>query len=162
MPVDTEPIKYENNSGKFLQALQSGQEVDYRRTKIMFIGKGRSGKTSTIRSLLHQTFDANEESTRAARQQDIEVGLTAADNWKEKANNGKGHIIGDDFVNFSRYRWDEVESLKDSNTGTRSSGEIRIETIDLFKQLREKNVPVTRNHKGQTAAKPRDGSQTKV
>ena len=41
------------------------------RTKLMFVGRGRSGKTSTRKSLKHEQFDAREQSTRGACTMDI-------------------------------------------------------------------------------------------
>ena len=41
---------------KVYAAINSNEMVKYRRSKIMFVGQGGAGKTSTIRSLLGEEF----------------------------------------------------------------------------------------------------------
>lgn len=48
------------------EAISSNQMTKFARSKLMFIGKGRAGKTSTIKSLLNQDFSDKEESTVVA------------------------------------------------------------------------------------------------
>ena len=94
----------------FAKAMRSGEEVEYRRTKIMVIGQERAGKTSTIKSLLHGSFDSEEPSTKAANQQGLELSLMAVQGWRErKVGTGK-HLLSNDLKNLSKINWRQHSS----------------------------------------------------
>lgn len=50
----------------YLQAIENGDSCPWGRAKLMVIGQGRVGKTSTIKTLTNQAFDFHEKSTIGA------------------------------------------------------------------------------------------------
>lgn len=59
-------------------AVKRDLRAPYGRSKLMVVGEGRAGKTSTIKSLMRSGFNPEEESTRGANVQTITV-----ENWEE-------------------------------------------------------------------------------
>ena len=47
-------------------AIMNGDSMAWMRSKLMLVGEGRAGKTSTLRSLLGQVFNENQQSTIGA------------------------------------------------------------------------------------------------
>ena len=88
---------------KFSEALKSGTKVDYNRTKILFIGQERVGKTSTIKSLLYGTFDKEEASTRTAEQRGVDIKLAAHCNDVSVPEHE--HLLSQDLLHFSKLEW---------------------------------------------------------
>ena len=56
-----EEVKKRALTEKIIVAIKTGQKVKYNRSKLMFIGPGGAGKTSTIRSLLGKPFQPDLE-----------------------------------------------------------------------------------------------------
>jgi len=83
---------------KISDAIKTGQEVKYNRSKIMFIGAGAAGKTSTIRSLLGKPFLEDIDSTIVGKG-DIQVEITTLNmsRWKEILIAKEGHPLEGDF-----------------------------------------------------------------
>eukprot|EP00511_Aplanochytrium_stocchinoi_P003789 CAMPEP_0204824340 /NCGR_PEP_ID=MMETSP1346-20131115/2366_1 /ASSEMBLY_ACC=CAM_ASM_000771 /TAXON_ID=215587 /ORGANISM="Aplanochytrium stocchinoi, Strain GSBS06" /LENGTH=963 /DNA_ID=CAMNT_0051951435 /DNA_START=109 /DNA_END=3000 /DNA_ORIENTATION=+ len=69
-----------NNGFKHIlsDGLQSGSSVRWGRSKLMVIGQGGAGKTSTVRALLGQTFNPNWDSTVGA-----DLKKTDTSGWNE-------------------------------------------------------------------------------
>ena len=77
--IENEVVKHT----QFAEALSTGRTVGFRRTKVVFLGQERAGKTSTIKSMLHGTFDQEEASTKVSNQKGLELSLKIARDWKE-------------------------------------------------------------------------------
>ena len=66
-------------------SLETNYKVPYRRTKLLVVGDGGAGKSSTIRSLLNYDFDEERHSTEVA-DANIPVSLFGAVNWRQQHN----------------------------------------------------------------------------
>ena len=65
-------------------AAGTGGSEMFGRTKLMLVGEGRSGKTTTLGSLLGRGFDEQQHSTYGADSTDLAVTVDAMDvcEWK--------------------------------------------------------------------------------
>lgn len=78
-------------------AIEANKSVRYRRTKLMFIGQGRAGKTSTLHSLIDQSFEPELASTKVGNADvNIEVSLKEVSDWKEYYTGSRDHLLRDD------------------------------------------------------------------
>lgn len=63
------------------QALKTGAKCPFGRSKLLVVGKGRAGKTSLVKALMHGVFKAKEESTKGVKLTRIDVS-----NWKQTSS----------------------------------------------------------------------------
>jgi len=75
-------IGYSKNIQYVKDAVMNGDEVPWRRCKLMIIGQGRSGKTSLVRSLLGQPFVEDLQSTVTASLKQINTDV-CGNGWDE-------------------------------------------------------------------------------
>lgn len=61
------------------KALESGTSEYFGRGKLMLVGQGRAGKTTTLRSLLAKPFEKNQQSTVGAATSDMAVTVDTQD-----------------------------------------------------------------------------------
>lgn len=111
---------------KIKEALESDEVVDYRRTKMMFIGNGEAGKTSTVRGLLGKKFLRDIESTRVGdADQQIQLSMKTVSEWTEYAVQEGDHMLKNDFNVMLQNRLnDTTGKLKKKNGQT--DGKIRV------------------------------------
>ena len=64
-------------------AARNGKEM-FARAKLMLVGEGRAGKTTTLHSLLGKQFNAKQHSTQGADSHDMAVTVDSMDvcKWK--------------------------------------------------------------------------------
>ena len=77
-------------------ALYTNYQVSYRRSKLLVVGNGGVGKTSTIQSLLSQGFDHKYKSTEVA-DANVQISLLSAANWRQQNNHNDNHLMDKDF-----------------------------------------------------------------
>eukprot|EP00924_Labyrinthula_sp_SR-Ha-C_P010865 snap_masked-scaffold_47-processed-gene-0.10-mRNA-1 protein AED:0.40 eAED:0.42 QI:0/-1/0/1/-1/1/1/0/1107 len=71
-------LQYKENMLKKMKGDATGK---WNKSKLMFVGQGRAGKTSTVRRVLGQPFDAEEKSTIGASYTQIQTTTTAESKW---------------------------------------------------------------------------------
>ena len=72
-------------------------KIKYQRSKILFIGEGEAGKTSTIRSLAKEKFEEKHHSTSVAEAtQQLLLSNLCAGKWS-KLDQNDAHLLGNDF-----------------------------------------------------------------
>ena len=120
---------------RFADALKTGEEVSYQRAKIMFLGKERAGKTSTIKSILYGTFDEEEPSTKVASQKAVEVSVLLADKWREQHLLPNDHFLARDLSNFFRLGW-KLDGKEHKDSGIKFS----VSSYDIAQQLRQGDI----------------------
>ena len=104
LPAEIVQIELEASHNRIQRALESGENVPYRRTKLLFVGEGRAGKTSTINSLLGLEFHPEQASTLVAEAEaDVAVSLQdISDGWIKQGHEER-HLLKDDFRNVVSY-----------------------------------------------------------
>ena len=104
LPPEMIQVELETSHNRIQSALESGENVPYRRTKLLFVGEGRAGKTSTINSLIGLEFNPDQASTLVAEAEtDVAVSLQdISDEWKQQGNEER-HLLRDDFRSVVRY-----------------------------------------------------------
>ena len=82
--------------------LQNKTMVPYQRSKLMFTGAGRGGKTSTINSLLGYKFKKTKSTIVATADIDLKIILkdVVEDTWKEHIPGEGQHLIQNEFSQF--------------------------------------------------------------
>jgi len=74
----------------FKEAIKFGGAAPWSRSKLMMVGEGRAGKSSTVRSFLNKDFDPNLASTVGAdTTSTVSVDRQDVVNWIEKKNDGE-------------------------------------------------------------------------
>ena len=66
----------------YQQALQQGG-VPWRRSRLMLVGEGAAGKTSTLRSLMKQEFIEEHNSTNCLATDSIKIDRTDIQDWQK-------------------------------------------------------------------------------
>ena len=89
-------VEKNNWMHKVQYALAQNVTTTFKRTKLLVVGKGGAGKTSTIRSLLTKEFQAEYDSTEVA-DANVQVSLLSAVNWKLQKENIDVHLMDSDF-----------------------------------------------------------------
>ena len=80
------------------EAVNSNKKMVYLRSKIMLVGRGAVGKTSTISSLLGYPFQRRHISTPVAEaERQIHISNVALGRWKEVKRDPSTHILHKDF-----------------------------------------------------------------
>ncbi|GBG24618.1 Leucine-rich repeat serine/threonine-protein kinase 2 [Hondaea fermentalgiana] len=102
------------------KALLADEKVRWGRAKLMVVGKGAAGKTSTIRTLLGQSYNPDHDSTIG-----VELKLMRTRDWKERKQFGDADL-GEQFAKCKYRRQDVAEGLlqhssKDDLNPTESS-----------------------------------------
>ena len=81
------------------RAILSNDRVDFRRNKLMFIGNGGAGKTSTLKSLLGIKFSKKHNSTLVAdNDQQVELYTGNIANWEQVKQKSGEHLLRGDFT----------------------------------------------------------------
>ncbi|GBG34317.1 Leucine-rich repeat serine/threonine-protein kinase 2 [Hondaea fermentalgiana] len=80
-----------------LEALKANEKVRWGRAKLMVVGKGAAGKTSTIRTLLNQPFNPDHDSTIG-----VDLRLMRTRDWRERRTITDADL-GEQFAKF-KYR----------------------------------------------------------
>ena len=70
--------------------------TNFKRTKLLVVGNGGAGKTSTIRSLLTKEFQTEYDSTEVA-DANVQVSLLSALDWRPQQENSGIHFMEADF-----------------------------------------------------------------
>ena len=94
--------KVEKNSWiqKATYAVDNEYATTYNRSKLMFVGKGAAGKSSTIRTLLGEPFLENYKSTVLGETHvEIDVSLFNVSEWKGRKAESDQHLFESDFTN---------------------------------------------------------------
>ena len=81
---------------KVQYALTYNATTSFKRTKLLFVGNGGAGKTSTIRSLLSGEFRPEYDSTEVA-DANVQISLLSAVDWRPQQRNPDAHIMDADF-----------------------------------------------------------------
>eukprot|EP00924_Labyrinthula_sp_SR-Ha-C_P010871 snap_masked-scaffold_47-processed-gene-0.20-mRNA-1 protein AED:0.34 eAED:0.40 QI:0/-1/0/1/-1/1/1/0/1171 len=71
-------LSYKENMLKQMKGDVTGK---WNKSKLMFVGQGRAGKTSTVKSVLGLPFDSKEESTIGASYTQIQTTTTSESKW---------------------------------------------------------------------------------
>lgn len=78
----------------FAEAVKSGGSAPWMRSKLMMVGEGRAGKSSTVRSFLNKPFDAKLASTVGAdTSSTVSVERQDAVNWSEQGKSNQFDTI---------------------------------------------------------------------
>ncbi|GBG24034.1 Leucine-rich repeat serine/threonine-protein kinase 2 [Hondaea fermentalgiana] len=83
------------------EALEADEKVRWGRAKLMVVGKGAAGKTSTIRTLLGQPYNPDHDSTIG-----VDLKLMRTRDWEERKHVG-GADLGEQFAKY-KYRQQDV------------------------------------------------------
>mmetsp|Transcript_4380 Transcript_4380/g.5815 ORF Transcript_4380/g.5815 Transcript_4380/m.5815 type:complete len:879 (-) Transcript_4380:1011-3647(-) len=112
----------------FKDAFKKGQPGQWNRAKLMVIGQGKSGKTSTIRSLFREPFDSKWNSTIGVTLTTAETTSSINSSWK-KVEDGKQSYYAMEFAarvaatELSKpYEIETPEFRKKSNSSDESQG----------------------------------------
>ena len=81
---------------KVQYALLQNVTTTFKRTKLLVVGKGGAGKTSTIRSLLTKDFKSEYDSTEVA-DANVQVSLLSTVDWKPLKEYSDLHLMESDF-----------------------------------------------------------------
>lgn len=79
------------------KALENGDKVKYNRCKVMFVGDGLAGKTSTIRSLLNQSFQKTVSTRMGEADKEVTFETSVVTDWKVKQFSDveqENHVLG--------------------------------------------------------------------
>ncbi|GBG24001.1 Leucine-rich repeat serine/threonine-protein kinase 1 [Hondaea fermentalgiana] len=87
------------------KALKADEKVRWGRAKLMVVGKGAAGKTSTIRTLLGQPYNSDHDSTIG-----VELKLMRTRDWKERKQLGDADL-GEQFAKYKFRRQDVAEGI---------------------------------------------------
>ena len=84
-------------NNKVIKAVNNREKTAFARTKLMVIGNGGAGKTSTIRKLLGKPFQEKYLSTEVG-EADAQVQLSnvSMNNWEGLENTEGEHILNED------------------------------------------------------------------
>ena len=81
---------------KVQYALMYRVTTSFKRVKLLAVGNGGAGKTSTIRSLLTKRFQADYDSTEVA-DANVQVSLLSALDWRLQKEKASVHLMDSDF-----------------------------------------------------------------
>lgn len=77
---------------KFIKNLTKEETGKWNRSKLMFIGQGRAGKTSTVNRLLNKGFDNKQDSTIGASVSQTQTSTTANQEWQTIRENDPDYL----------------------------------------------------------------------
>ena len=142
------------------QAIDQGGSAPWLRSKLMMVGEGRAGKSSTVRSFLNQSFDPNLASTKGADTSstvtvDRQEGVVNGNEWTKRTTEEEFSLMAArvvarkmrnkqeeaDFSVFSSNvssvgNGDEQHSSKDDSSGsTVRRGSFALKMVSSFRRL---------------------------
>eukprot|EP00049_Salpingoeca_infusionum_P000833 m.42669 g.42669 ORF g.42669 m.42669 type:complete len:1316 (+) comp10724_c1_seq1:102-4049(+) len=106
---------------KVADALRKGQSDEFRRGKLMIVGQGRAGKTTTFESLMGKPFERHQQSTVGATTADLSVTVDTKDIQSWEPYEEEGGEMRRALQMAALAQLEELKQIKEANKSTKKS-----------------------------------------